>query len=785
MSKKSTDFQKKTIEISNMDLEVEDEDIELISEEESEQDNSNSIEIMEKLNQCLFKYYKLRQRYRQSEKVFHESLKKTNPNHKPECVNCGRKVGTIFSKTFIKEGEHANMFQYIAKCMDPIKPCTLNIEFYVLPCDSYKNVFDNYLREINDYKKSIIESKNNLLFNYGKDAAMEKIEKDMELLKNVSQKYNRFLEEYIDTCDNPKDKIKLKQMKTSFGMIISSYKDLCKEYTKTKDENLIKNIVEIYLNEIKPLATKIREKTYQMNAVEVIAKKYTLIQKEHSILQLETGHNYSRSLKYYIVSENYGSEPKLTKLQVNIPTSVGKAVTKNLNIQIEDTKKATTQVTKSTKPLQAPSVISSYEDAYKIAKPYIDVPQKMQLSKPDVSASYYKLPEEVTANVWQMSDIALQNTLKYIMNYLNHTCYMLCVKNKTSILYKLEHKATAQIYIPVMKNAAKTVWNNNTITNEQKQYIQNKLESNEPMRFMQCVMKEFAKKETSATEYSQFINGLELPDGVYIMNLTDAIILRKDGTHPFPMVVGKGVSIGEYKDKPFIPIFSISGQRGYYDIPIPNYDDVMYVLGLSNINIVDFNTNWINKKLKAVFRGGPTGCGYTTTTNQRLHLATLVSEFLDIGITGKDGTINTKSIRFDPVYGIGMLNSDIAPTQEFLPMTGQSLYKYIIHVDGNVNAYRLLVTMSTGSLILRVESEYTSWMDSFLKPNVHYVPIKSDLSDLDTKIRECNANEPTCKQIALNGMNVARHILDYDNLRNIFQYIVENVSCVIPKIEYK
>ena len=44
--------------------------------------------------------------------------------------------------------------------------------------------------------------------------------------------------------------------------------------------------------------------------------------------------------------------------------------------------------------------------------------------------------------------------------------------------------------------------------------------------------------------------------------------------------------------------------------------------------------------------------------------------------------------------------------QKGMPMEEQSKYKYIIHIDGNVNAYRLLNSMLTGSLILRVKSEY-------------------------------------------------------------------------------
>jgi hypothetical protein len=64
----------------------------------------------------------------------------------------------------------------------------------------------------------------------------------------------------------------------------------------------------------------------------------------------------------------------------------------------------------------------------------------------------------------------------------------------------------------------------------------------------------------------------------------------------------------------------------------------------------------------------------------------------------------------------------------------QSRFKYIVHIDGNVNAYRLLTTMKTGSVILRVVSEYTSWADKYLKPDVHYVGVRADLTDLEERL---------------------------------------------------
>lgn len=230
----------------------------------------------------------------------------------------------------------------------------------------------------------------------------------------------------------------------------------------------------------------------------------------------------------------------------------------------------------------------------------------------------------------------------------------------------------------------------------------------------------------------------------------------------------------------------MSGQKGYADIPIPNYDEIEWVYKKDNI-YENFITEWDKKTIdKAVFRGGPTGCGYTADTNMRVKLAILSKESalendLDVGISGKGKTIDTSSLRFDPTFGLGMLNTGIKPTDKFLKMHEQSQYKYIIHIDGNVNAYRMLYTMTTGSLILRVMSEYTSWAEQYLKPNVHYVPVNSDLSNLEDVIDWCKTNEEKCKEIAENGLKISRTILTSDFLDNYFKMVMGNFSIQVQE----
>jgi hypothetical protein len=314
----------------------------------------------------------------------------------------------------------------------------------------------------------------------------------------------------------------------------------------------------------------------------------------------------------------------------------------------------------------------------------------------------------------------------------------------------------------------------------------------EPARIMQCVVKERPReeKELDTNEYLDVFSKMKLSDGFFILNLTDAIIVRMDQTYPFHMVTGQ-------KPLPhppaMLPILSMSGQRGYLDIPIPNYDEIDWVYKKEGMDIyANFITDWDKKPIsKAVFRGGPTGCGYTPETNMRVRLLIMSQSvnfediLLDVGITGKGKTIDTQSVRFDPIYGIGMLNTGQKPTDKFLTMAEQSQYKFILHVDGNVNAYRLLYTMATGSVILRVMSEYTSWAEQYMVANEHYIAIAPDLSNLKLKMDWCLLNPKKCKEISEKAQHLARTLLSREFLDNYFKMVFSTFSGQSVEQTYK
>ena len=419
-------------------------------------------------------------------------------------------------------------------------------------------------------------------------------------------------------------------------------------------------------------------------------------------------------------------------------------------------------------------IIYKINEALQIGEKYIEMKKKEKnIDGFDYLSSVPFDPEPQPSNSpWEMSMDALENTLNYLFNYLHYSCYLMGSDGSHSTLYKLESTTTPPFLNEVIKKELSQLNNNRKLSEAQKNNIREFI-GNGKNRLLQCIVKKIKQDTTTSYEYEKFVKQIRLPKGIYVMNLTDANLLHKDYINPFPIFRKQSVPLPvEYYGK-FIPIFSLSGHVKYFDIPIPNYDDVSYVIGMAKYKIESFMTDWWKKEEKAVFRGGPSGCGYTTETNARLRLASMTSPDLDVGIVADPAkmTVDSNSIRFDPVYGLGMLNTGLKPVQK-LSYLEQSHYKYIIHVDGNVNAYRLLSTMATRSLILRVKSNYTSWFDHLIGPDEHYVEINADLSNLLEKIEWCKMNDRLCSQMAERAFLFARKALTYSYVKNAFQKLV-------------
>jgi hypothetical protein len=337
-----------------------------------------------------------------------------------------------------------------------------------------------------------------------------------------------------------------------------------------------------------------------------------------------------------------------------------------------------------------------------------------------------------------------RRSMEYIFEYLHHNCYLLKSKDGKCELVKLQSSSSPPAARKTMKH--KLIRNPKT------------------MRVMNCIVKSFKQSETK--EYDRFFTEMEgIPDGMCILNLSDAVMLRKDRKIPWP-ILGSG-SLPEKFHGPMLRILAGSGKEGFEDIAIPNYDDIRIVMGYDLVP--EAVLDWSKKDNKVVFRGSSTGCGIKPDTNMRLKVSKLEFPWLDAGITAV-----TKSPKYDPVHGFGVVKVEDANKIAKMSFEEQSKHKFILNIEGNVAAFRLLKWMQTGSVIFNVKSEYTLWFSDKLRHRKNVIEIKADLSDLEEQYEWCLKNDAKCEKIAKAGVDLSRKLL---TKANVADFLKRNFNC--------
>ena len=289
----------------------------------------------------------------------------------------------------------------------------------------------------------------------------------------------------------------------------------------------------------------------------------------------------------------------------------------------------------------------------------------------------------------------------------------------------------------------------------------------------------------------------KLPDIEFFINRRDFPLLKRDGTEPYHNIFGtENKPLISHNYEKYLPILSNVTDNNYADIPMPTPEDwsrVMSKEGIvfpSNCRIYNesFDKMWEEKKNIAVFRGTSTGCGVTIDTNMRLKVSYLSSlpenkEFLDAGIT----KWNLRPRKMMSNKYLETIEKDTLPfgLVDQLTPEQQSNYKYIINIDGYVSAFRLSLELNMGSVILLVDSKWKMWFSSFLVPNLHYIPIKADLSDLIEKIKWCQNNDEKCKKISENARKFYNTYLRKDGILDYLQKLLCDIKNQIGNYVYE
>lgn len=348
---------------------------------------------------------------------------------------------------------------------------------------------------------------------------------------------------------------------------------------------------------------------------------------------------------------------------------------------------------------------------------------------------------------------AVKHTLAYVFLAIGHKC-LLIVKHDGKV---------SQIQLRPSK-----------ISNHYRKFLPKTVKKKPNVRLLHCIIKEFKHDEEEYGTLKLFQDyeaaGHTIPDGVYLVSPTDALIYRTNFKDPFYHVTGSMTSPIPLHH-PLLPILAMSGHKDYLDVPIVNYDDLDIIKGKKTWNDSKIELDFSKKKSMAVFRGGSTGCGWTAETNPRLKAVQLSKQHPDL-LDAQLTTI-TSAMKIHKTRRAGRVNSKEFRVGKPMPFEEQSHYKYILHLDGNVGAYRLAQWMLLGSTILLQESGSILWFQHHMKPWTHYVPINDKLNDLIETIKWCKTHETECRTMAHNARTLALQVLTKDFLYKELDHAIE------------
>uniref|UniRef100_A0A803YH59 Glycosyl transferase CAP10 domain-containing protein n=1 Tax=Meleagris gallopavo TaxID=9103 RepID=A0A803YH59_MELGA len=219
------------------------------------------------------------------------------------------------------------------------------------------------------------------------------------------------------------------------------------------------------------------------------------------------------------------------------------------------------------------------------------------------------------------------------------------------------------------------------------------------------------------------------------------------------------VNLGDWpleKKKPpqnLHPIFSWCGSSESKDIVMPTYDltdSVLETMGRVSLDMMSVQANtgpsWEDKNTTAFWRG-------RDSRKERLELVKLsrkYPEIIDAAFT------NFFFFKHDEnLYG---------PIVKHISFFDFFKYKYQINIDGTVAAYRLPYLLAGNSVVLKQDSIYYEHFYNELQPWKHYIPFKSDLSDLLEKLQWAKEHDEEAKKIAKSGQEFARNNLMGDHI---------------------
>ncbi|MDJ0651884.1 MAG: glycosyl transferase family 90 [Simkaniaceae bacterium] len=183
----------------------------------------------------------------------------------------------------------------------------------------------------------------------------------------------------------------------------------------------------------------------------------------------------------------------------------------------------------------------------------------------------------------------------------------------------------------------------------------------------------------------------------------------------------------------------------------------------------------------------PNGLSVTISPRMIIHiLGHFYPEFIDAKITNIHRTENPNEWPPEIVHFLSSEKNDY-PSMPLMHgiiqlnarkrIESHLKYRYQIALDGeHATNPGYLWRLLSGCLVFKQESPYSQWFYAGLKPNVHFIPVNRNLSDLVNKIQYARNNDAECKKIATQGREFAETYLSLDKFFDHAYYVLLKFS---------
>ncbi|KAM4711058.1 protein O-glucosyltransferase 1 [Anableps anableps] len=226
--------------------------------------------------------------------------------------------------------------------------------------------------------------------------------------------------------------------------------------------------------------------------------------------------------------------------------------------------------------------------------------------------------------------------------------------------------------------------------------------------------------------------------------------------------------------QPILPVFSFSKTADYEDIMYPAWTFweggpavwPIYPTGLGRWDLMRDELKksaaqwpWKKKETRGFFRGSRT----SPERDPLILLSREAPDLVDAEYTKNQAWKSEKDTLGRP------------PAKE-IPLVDHCKYKYLFNFRGVAASFRLKHLFLCGSLVFHVGDEWQEFFYHQLRPWVHYIPVKQDLSDVRELLQFVKENDAVVQEIASRGQEFILNHLQMEDVTCYWQRLLTEFS---------